>query len=136
MANAIKAMGLTFGVDGGTVIANLTDVSRSGASGGMMDTTNLSSTGGKKTYESSGVFEEGDLSISFNWDPSNTEHKALVTDWQAGTSRLYKVLFGDGVDFYKADLVPVSFDWTNALEGKLEATVAFKHAGTNITDPS
>ena len=143
MADAIKTMGMTMkkGTGAGTAVINLTDISRSGTSGGAMDTTNLSSTNGIKTYLTAGVFEQGEISISFNYDPSDTSHKLLVTDWQIGgttnTPDKYTFTFSNA-DTFVADLIPVSFDWGNALgdDGKLEATVTLKMSGANITDPS
>ena len=140
MALAVQTMGAVFkkSTGPGVPIVNLTDVSRSGTSGGVMDTTNLSTTNGIKTYLTSGVYEQGDITIAFNYDPSDGSHTALVTDWQAGTLSDYTMTFGDGVDFFKADMIPVSFDWTNtqAEDGKLEATATLKLSGTTIVDPT
>lgn len=141
MADAIKSMGATIKKTAGSAILNVTDISRSGTSGGVMDTTNLSSASGFKTYLTSGVYEQGEISITFNWDPSTATHIALVTEWQTGgdssTPDGYTITFGNA-DTYIANLIPTSFDWSNALadDGKLEATVTFKHAGAGITEPS
>ena len=140
MADTIQTMGATI-KKGAAAISNITDISRSGTAGGVMDTTNLSSASGFKTYLTSGVYEQGDITIAFNYDPSDTSHKLLVTDWQiggtTGTPDAYTVTFANA-DAFIADLIPVSFDWTNtqAEDGKLEATVTLKIAGTNITNPS
>ena len=135
---AVKTMGATFGITGGTVIPNLTDVSHSGTSGNLMDTTNLGSASGFKTYLTSGVFEPGEMSISFNWDPSDATHALLVTNWQAGTLNSYTFTFGDATDTYIANMIPTSFDWSNSLsdDGKVEATVTFKITGPAVGDPS
>ncbi len=144
MADTLKTMGMTMKkgtAAGGTLVVSITDISRSGTAGGVIDSTNLSSSGGKKTFVTSGVFDEGEISITFNYDPSDTSHKLLVTDWQIGgttnTPDKYAFIFANA-DTFVADLVPISFDWGNALgdDGKLEATVTFKVAGTNIADPS
>ncbi len=136
MADVVKTMGATFSKVS-TAVINLTDISRSGTAGGVMETTTLSSTGGKKTFQTSGVFDEGEISISFNWDPSHASHIAIVTDWQAGTSAVYNLVFGNS-DTFQATMFPISMDWTNSLsdDGKLEATATFKLTGAAITDPS
>ena len=143
MADTLKTMGMTMkkGTGAGTLVVNVTDIARSGTSGGVMDTTNLSSANGFKTFLTSGVYEQGEIAITFNYDPSDTSHKLLVTDWQiggtAGVGDKYTFTFANA-DAFVADLIPTSFDWGNALgdDGKLEATVTLKVDGTGITDPS
>lgn len=136
-SDAIATMGLTF-KKGAVAIVNLTDISRSGTGGGMMDTTNLSSANGKKTYETNGVYEEGEISISFNYDPSSTSHTALVADWQGATSAVTYTITFTGGDAFVGKMIPVSVDFTNTLgdDGKLEGTAVLKLDGTGITDPS
>ena len=137
MADTVNTMGATM-AKGAVPIPNLTDISTSGFSQGVTDTTNLSSTGGVKTSQPSGYVTRGQISIAFNYDPSDAAHVAIVTDIRtSAAATAYTITYANS-DTLVADLFPISFEQSNTLDenGKLEATATFEMDGSGITDPS
>lgn len=87
----IVAMGTTL-KKGTTVIANLTSIDGVSVSSDTIETTNLSTDGGYRTFVTS-LKDAGEVSISghFEYD----DHNQLLTDFESGATDVYTIEFPD-----------------------------------------
>ena len=87
----IVAMGTTL-KKGETAIANLTSIDGISVSSDTIDTTNLSTAGGYKTFVTS-LKDAGEVSISGHFDFAS--HEILLTDFEGSTADAYTIEFPD-----------------------------------------
>jgi predicted secreted protein len=87
----IVAMGTTL-KKGDTAIANLTSIDGVGVSSDTIETTNLSTEGGYRTFVTS-LKDAGEVSISGHFDYAS--HNALLDDFEARTLDVYTIEFPD-----------------------------------------
>lgn len=89
----IVAMGTTL-KKGVTLIANLTSIDGVGVSSDTIETTNLSTEGGYRTFVTS-LKDAGEVGISghFEFD----QHEALLTDFEDGSVDTYTIEFPDKI---------------------------------------
>ena len=87
----IVAMGTTLR-KGDVIIANLTSIDGVGVSSDSIETTNLSTEGGYRTFVTS-LKDAGEVGISghFSFD----EHSPLLTDFEDGSVDVYTIEFPD-----------------------------------------
>lgn len=87
----IVAMGTTLS-KGDVAIANLTSIDGVGVSSDTIETTNLSTEGGYRTFVTS-LKDAGEVSISGHFEHSL--HATLLDDFEAGTIDTYTIEFPD-----------------------------------------
>jgi predicted secreted protein len=87
----VVSMGTTLR-KGTTVIANLTSIDGVGVSSDTIETTNLSTEGGYRTFVSS-LKDAGEVSISGHFD--YTSHNTLLADFEASSIDTYTIEFPD-----------------------------------------
>ena len=87
----IVAMGTTL-KKGDVLVANLTSIDGVGVSSDTIETTNLSTEGGYRTFVTS-LKDAGEVSISGHFD--FTEHNPLLTDFEDGSVDTYTIEFPD-----------------------------------------
>lgn len=87
----IVSMGTTIS-KAGTVIANLTSIDGVGVSADTIDSTNLSTEGGYRTFVGS-FRDAGEISISGHFDYGS--HNVLFDDFETGDSDSYTIEFPD-----------------------------------------
>lgn len=87
----IVAMGTTL-KKGEVPIANLTSIDGISVSSDTIETTNLSTAGGYRTFVTS-LKDAGEVSISGHFD--FTEHNPLLTDFEDGSVDVYTIEFPD-----------------------------------------
>lgn len=78
-------------VEGFTVIAEITDISKSGAKADTVDVTNMQSPSGYREFIS-GLRDAGELSLSANWITTDAQQIALQTKFDAGTKTNFKIV--------------------------------------------
>jgi hypothetical protein len=82
MVKAVESQGVTVQVtDGGSptafqTLSNITDFSGPGGQASVIDVSNLSSTRREKLM---GLPDEGQFTLTLNWDPDDTVHQLLRT---------------------------------------------------------
>jgi hypothetical protein len=141
MPDALQTLGATVGKGSpspGTPIANVTDIQQPGRVGNVLESTNLSSVDGIKTYITSGVRDHGELQLSINYDPQDATHQELLSDLDSGASDLYTITYTDALSIAEFNGIVTAFDISNTLadDGKLEATVTIRRDGTGKVDPT
>lgn len=87
----IVSMGTTLS-KGATPIANLTSIDGVGVSSDTIETTNLSTEGGYRTFVTS-LKDAGEVSISGHFDYE--AHNILLADFEASTADAYTIEFPD-----------------------------------------
>lgn len=87
----IVSMGTTLR-KGDLTIANLTSIDGVGVSSDTIETTNLSTDGGYRTFVTS-LKDAGEVSISGHFDFAS--HNVLLEDFEAGTVDTYTIEFPD-----------------------------------------
>ena len=87
----IVAMGTTL-KKGATALANLTSIDGVGVSSDTIETTNLSTAGGYRTFLTS-LKDAGEISISGHFD--FTSHSLLLDDFEDGSVDTYTIEFPD-----------------------------------------
>jgi predicted secreted protein len=87
----IVAMGTTL-KKGDVLVANLTSIDGVGVSSDTIETTNLSTEGGYRTFVTS-LKDAGEVSISGHFD--FLEHNPLLADFEDGSIDVYTIEFPD-----------------------------------------
>jgi len=77
---------------GDVLVANLTSIDGVGVSSDTIETTNLSTEGGYRTFVTS-LKDAGEVSISGHFDFA--EHNPLLTDFEDGSVDVYTIEFPD-----------------------------------------
>ena len=110
-------------------IVNVTSVTGPTTSVDSIETTNLSSTLGYRSYIQ-GLVTPGELTIACNLDPSATSHQALFTylEDQAATVLHWKLLFTDAT-FIKFQGVVTGAEVSNPIDGAITLSVTIQITG-------
>jgi predicted secreted protein len=87
----IVAMGTTL-KKGDVALANLTSIDGVGVSSDTIETTNLSTEGGYRTFVTS-LKDAGEVSLSGHFDFAS--HEVLLTDFEDGSVDVYTIEFPD-----------------------------------------
>lgn len=99
MVKAVESQGVVVQVtDGGSptsfqTVANVTDFSGPGGQASVIDVSNLASTRREKLM---GLPDEGQFTLSLNWDPDDTVHQLLRTLRNNRTRAEFKITLTDG----------------------------------------
>jgi len=112
-----------------TAVGQITALDRSGLEAELMETTDLSTTGGK-TYKWNGLIESGSVSGTLLFDPDLVTQTVFETDLYAGTESSWVITYTDGTpetDTFQA--IVTKFDITGSLGEKIEATFELKITG-------
>jgi hypothetical protein len=136
-SNAIDSQGMVLGIDtgGGTFVAipEITDISGPGGQASEIDVTDLSSTA--KEFRM-GLQDEGQISLSMNWLPTDTIHKQLRTDRAAQTLRNFEMLFGDmpggTATKWAFSAFILGIEISNAVDDVAKASVTLRLSGVVV----
>ena len=132
---ATSGYAATFGKNGGTAIPEITSISGVGINRETIECTNLSSPTQWKEFIF-GLKEGTDITIEFNYLPTNATQKLIITDMLAGTAATYDVTLPNGTSIWSASMLPHSFNiGTIEASGKVTATASFQPT-TAVTQPS
>lgn len=75
-----------------TLVSNITSISGPGISKSVVDVTNMDST----ARESIGALADtGEVSFSFNWDPSNAQQVLVRSDAEGTSAGNWKIVWSD-----------------------------------------
>ena len=113
------------------MIGEITDFSGPGGQANVIDVTNLNSTAKEKLV---GLRDEGQLSLSLNFNYSDTAQAAIVTDRAARTKRKCVIKFNDSTDDTiktKAlfDAYCLGFSISGAVDNKVSANAVIEITG-------
>jgi hypothetical protein len=132
---AVTGYATTFGKNGGTAIPELNKISGTGINRETVEATNLSSPSEWKEFVF-GLLEGTDISIEFNYLPTNATQKLIHSDMIAGTSATYDITLPNGTSIWSAVMLPSSFQVGDLEAGtKMTASATFKQTGV-VTPPS
>ena len=128
--NAIVAKGTELQLGAGspltyTKIAEINSFSGPGGSVSVIDVTDLSSAAKEKL---AGLNDNGQLSFEANFIPTNTQHLALRTAKEAGTTCSFKLVFSDGTEWTFSAIV-TGFSVSGAVDGVTKASVTIDISG-------
>lgn len=125
----------TFGKNGGTAIPELLSISGLGVNRETVECTNLSSPSEWKEFIL-GLKEGTEITITFNYLPTNATQKLILSDMIAGTSATYDVTLPNGTSIWSATMLPFAFDVGDLTPGdKMTVTAKFRPTST-VTTPS
>ncbi len=129
-ANAIKAQGTELQLGSGspltyTKIAEINSFTGPGGSVSVIDVTDLSSTAKEKL---AGLNDNGQLSFECNFLPTNTQHAALRTAKENGTTIAVKLVFTDGTEWTFTAIV-TGFSVSGAVDGVVKVSVTLEISG-------
>lgn len=99
MANSTESQGIVVAVgDGGSpsqlsTLNNITDFSGPGGQASVIDVSSLASTRREKKM---GLPDEGQFTLTLNWDPDDTVHQALRTYRNNRTRAEFRITLTDG----------------------------------------
>jgi predicted secreted protein len=126
-SGAVSGYGITFD-KGGTDVAEVTRISGVGINRETIEVTHLSSDNEWKEFIF-GLKEGTDITIDYNFLPTNSTHKAIITDIIAGTSATYTTTLADTSTF-AATMLPFNFTLGDLVAAdKLSASAQFKITG-------
>jgi hypothetical protein len=126
-SGAVSGYGITFD-KGGTDVAEVVRISGVGINRETIEVTHLTSDNEWKEFIF-GLKEGTDITIEYNFLPTNSTHKAIITDIVAGTSATYTTTLVDGSTF-AATMLPFNFSLADVTPGeKLSASAQFKITG-------
>jgi predicted secreted protein len=126
-SGAVSAYGITFD-KAGTDVAEVTRISGVGINRETIEVTHLTSDNEWKEFIF-GLKEGQDITIDYNFLPTNSTHKAIITDIIAGTSATYTVTLADNSTFAMT-LLPFNFTLADLVASdKKAASAQFKVSG-------
>ena len=134
--NALPSQGVTLAIGNTaspvvyTSIADVTEITGPDGSAGDIETTDLSST--TKTFIR-GLTDNGSVSFTMNYIPSNTQHAQLFSDFSSATevARDYRLTFTDSpVTTWTFSAYVSSFSVSNGLDGVLTASCSIRIKGS------
>ena len=113
------------------MIGEITDFSGPGGQANVIDVTNLNSTAKEKLV---GLRDEGQLSLSLNFNYSDTAQAAIITDRANRTKRKCVIKFNDSTDDKvktKAlfDAYCLGFSVSGAVDNKVSANAVIEITG-------
>ncbi len=134
MSNAIESQGIVIKRGSGTgspetftEIPDVKSFSGPGGSASVIDVTNLSSTAKEKRM---GLHDEGQLSFTMHYNPSNAVHTSLRTDRANRTLRNFKMIFTDSGDTEWSFAAYVTgFTVQGGVDAVVEASVTLEISG-------
>lgn len=133
-SNAIEAQGTILkrgdgaGVEAFTAIPEIKTFSGPGGSASVIDTTDLSSTAKEKRM---GLADEGQLSFTMNYIPTNAQHMALRSDRASRVKRNFQLVFTDsGATTWDFAAFVTGFSVAGGVDGVIEATVTLEITGS------
>src|SRR5713226_4079678 len=100
MANKYAGLGaqLKRGDGGGpevfTIVASAKNLAGPKTDSTQIDTTTLDTVGGYETFVM-GLLKPGTLQFELIWDPQDTQHKGLMSDYDGRTQRNFKIVWPD-----------------------------------------
>jgi len=128
--NAIKAQGTLLQLGAGspptyTTIAEINSFSGPGGSASVIDVTDLSSEAKEKL---AGLNDNGQLSFECNFIPTNTQHAALKTAKENGTTQNFKIVFTDNTE-WTFNAIVTGLSVSGAVDGVVKASVTIEVSG-------
>jgi predicted secreted protein len=133
--NALEAQGMQIKIGNGaspevfTAISEIKTFSGPGGSATVIDVTDLSSSAKEKRL---GLADEGQLSFTINYIPTNTQHDLLRTNRDARTLTNFKLVFTDdspATNWSFAAYVQ-GFSVSGAVDGVVEANITLEITGS------
>lgn len=79
---------------GSTATAEVTNITGPGMSRNMIDATHLTSPDQVKEYIA-GLIDGGQVTLDLNWLPTDATQLAFLTDFLAGTTQSYSIVWSD-----------------------------------------
>ncbi len=76
-----------------------------------------------------GLRDAGEMPLEFVFDPTDSSQKQLLSDFNAGTTHNYKILFPDGSDSWIVSAFIIGYDVALPMDGLALLTVTFKVQG-------
>lgn len=76
-----------------------------------------------------GLRDAGEMTIELVYDVTDVTQKLLLSDFNAGTTHNYKLLFPDGSDSWIMSAFIIGFEVVLPLDGLVLATLTFKVQG-------
>lgn len=131
------AYGLTFKVTAGTNIIEMTSIDGPNVERDMIEVTHLTSPGQAKEFIA-GLIDAGEITLSCNYLPQNTQQKALLTaltSTSATASNYTLTLTDSGASVITANFFVKSFKMKGEVAGKLAADFVLKGTGP-VTFPT
>ena len=133
-SSALKSQGTTFGVGDAaspevfTTIADVVTIEGPSLSAEAIPVTDLSSA---RAQYIDGLPDEGEVTLELNFIPGNTQHAALRTDLNAGTSKNYRITFTDSpaTTWTFPALVTAAPSPSSAVNDKLTGSVTLRLTG-------
>lgn len=118
----------------GTARAQVLNITPPSMEMGVTETTHLTSTW--KTFIAN-IPDGGEVSLTIEYDASETTHAALWTDFQAGTAGTYTIVFTDtGAAVVGFAAIITKFAWDQiAVDGVVTASLTLKITGTVSITP-
>lgn len=134
-ANAIKAQGTLLKLGAGspltyTTIAEINSFNGPGGNSSVIDVTDLSSTAKEKL---AGLNDNGQLSFECNFIPTNTQHAALRTAKENGTTIKVQIVFTDtDATTWTFDAIVTGLSVSGAVDGVVKASVSLEVSGSIV----
>jgi len=134
-ANAIKAQGTLLNLGAGspltyTTIAEINSFNGPGGNSSVIDVTDLSSTAKEKL---AGLNDNGQLSFECNFIPTNTQHAALRTAKENGTTIKVQIVFTDtDATTWTFDAIVTGLSVSGAVDGVVKASVSLEVSGSIV----
>ena len=132
---AIKAQGTLLQLGSGSplsyaTIAEIVSFNGPGGSVSVIDVTDLASEAKEKL---AGLNDNGQLSFECNFIPTNTQHAALKTAKENGTTNSFKLIFTDTeATEWTFDAIVTGLSITGAVDGVVKASVSLELSGEII----
>ena len=133
-SNALESQGLVIQISNEaspevyTTIAEVSEVSGPGGSAAVIDVTDLSSTSKEKRM---GLPDEGQITFTINYIPSNTQHALLRTVRAARTERSFRILFTDSPQTqWDFNGFVTGFEMSNSVDDVTKANVTIEVTGS------
>jgi len=133
-SSALDSQGMTIGISDTSaspgeydLITEVKDISGPGGSATEIDASDLSSSA--KEFRM-GLQDEGQVTLTLNWIPTNTQHKELRTQRTGQTLTYFEITFTDSPQTkwrFSAFVQEISI--SNSVDALTEATVTLRVSG-------
>lgn len=107
-------------------VGEVTDISGPGLSADVHDVTNMDSTYAEKVV---GLLDGGEVSLSMNFLPTNTQHKSALADLASGALRSMQIVWIDGPTTWSFSGFVTKYEPSASVGGKLGASMTVKISG-------
>ncbi len=133
-SSALASQGMTIGISNTTdspgeydLITEVSELSGPGGQAAEIDVTDLSSTA--KEFRM-GLQDEGQLTMSLNWIPTNTQHAELRTQRTNGTLTYFELTFTDSpVTKWRFSAFVLGLELSNSVDDVTKASVTLRISG-------